>query len=72
MLEALESAIPQLLRVGGHLLVKILEGPEAQLIDRRIRARFARAKTVKTTATRKGSRERYLLAWEYRGEQEPS
>ncbi len=67
LLEAVERLIPQLLRPGGDLLVKILEGPEAQAIDRRIRQRFEKAKTVKPKATRKGSTERYLLARSYRG-----
>lgn len=67
LLEAVESLLPALLRPGGDLLVKILEGPEAQEIDRRIRRSFAKAKTVKSSATRKGSSERYLLARGYRG-----
>jgi 23S rRNA (uridine2552-2'-O)-methyltransferase len=62
LLEAVEALIPRLLRPGGDLLVKILEGPEAQEIDKRIRKGFAKAKTVKSSATRKGSSERYLLA----------
>ena len=40
ILEAIEAQIPLLLRVGGDLLMKILDGPEAQLIDRRIRQLF--------------------------------
>ena len=67
LLEAVEAMIPLLLRPGGDFLAKILEGPEAQLIDRRIRGHFKTAKTVKTKATRKGSRERYVLARDYRG-----
>ena len=67
LLEAVERLLGELLRPGGRLLVKILEGPEAQAIDKRIRSRFARAKTVKTEATRKGSTERYLLAADFRG-----
>jgi 23S rRNA (uridine2552-2'-O)-methyltransferase len=67
LLEAVERLIPELLREGGDLLVKILEGPEAQRIDQRIRALFSKARTVKSQATRKGSSERYLLARGYRG-----
>lgn len=67
LLEAIEGLLPQLLRQGGSLLLKILEGPGAQLIDRRIRARFDRAKTLRLQSTRKGSRERYLIARGYRG-----
>ncbi len=68
LLEAIEALIPQLLVPGGSLLLKILEGPEAQLIDRRMRGRFAKAKTLKLQSTRKGSTERYLVARGFRGE----
>lgn len=67
LLEALEAIIPRVLRPGGSLLAKILEGPEAQLVDRRLRQMFGRAKTVKTKVTRKGSRERYLYATDFKG-----
>ena len=67
LLETVEALIPLLLRPGGDLLVKILDGPEAQAIDRRIRAQFARAKIAKVKATRKGSSERYLVARDHRG-----
>lgn len=62
LLEAIEALIPQLLRPGGDLLLKVLEGPEAQAIDKRIRTRFTKSKTVKPAASRKGTTERYLLA----------
>ena len=61
LLEAVEALLPGLLRAGGDLLLKILEGPEAQQVDRRIRKYFARAKTTRSAATRKGSSERYLV-----------
>ncbi len=67
LLEAIEALLPQLLAKGGAFVVKILEGPEAQIIDKRIRASFEQAKTVKLDATRKGSTERYLVAQGYRG-----
>ena len=67
LLLAVERALPQLLRPGGDALVKLLEGPEAQAIDKRLRARFASAKSVKPSASRPGSSERYLLARGYRG-----
>lgn len=62
LLEAVEGLLPRLLRPGGDLLLKILDGPEAQAVERRIRMRFAEARTLRTKATRKGSSERYLLA----------
>jgi len=67
LLEAVEALLPRLLAKGGAFVVKILEGPEAQVIDKRIRASFEQAKTVKLDATRKGSTERYLVARGYRG-----
>ena len=66
LLLAIESCLTPLLRPGGSLLVKILEGPEAQVIDKRIRRRFDSAKTVKPKATRRGSTERYLFAKGYK------
>lgn len=67
LLEGVEAALPTLLQPGGSLLLKILEGPDAQRVERRIRGRFERARGVKPGATRKGSTERYLLARGYRG-----
>ena len=67
LLEAVEALLPKLLAKGGAFVVKILEGPEAQMIDKRIRQAFEQAKTVKLDATRKGSSERYLVARGYRG-----
>jgi 23S rRNA (uridine2552-2'-O)-methyltransferase len=67
LLEAIESALPQLLAPGGGLLLKILEGPEAQAIEKRLRGRFAKARAAKPRASRKGTTERYLVAEGYRG-----
>ena len=67
LLEAIEGLLPAILAPGGALLIKILEGPEAQVIDRRLRAGFEKAKTTKLRSTRKGSTERYLVARGYRG-----
>lgn len=67
LLEAIAALLPELLAEGGSFLVKILEGPEAQAIDRRLRERFDEARTVKLRSTRKGSSERYLVARGYRG-----
>lgn len=62
LLEAVAALLPRLLRPGGDLLLKILEGPEAQGVEGRLRRRFARAKALRPEASRKGSSERYLLA----------
>jgi len=67
LLTSVEAALPRLLRPGGALLLKILEGPEAQAVERRIRSRFERAKALRPEASRKGTSERYLLARGYRG-----
>jgi 23S rRNA (uridine2552-2'-O)-methyltransferase len=66
LLTAIVDRVPVLLRRGGAMVLKILEGPEAQAIDRRIRTQFERAKTVKVDASRKGTRERYLVAFGYK------
>jgi 23S rRNA (uridine2552-2'-O)-methyltransferase len=67
LLEAIEALLPTLLRPGGDLLLKIMEGPEAQQIEKRLRTRFESAKSVKPQASRKGTTERYLLARGLRG-----
>jgi 23S rRNA (uridine2552-2'-O)-methyltransferase len=61
LLEAIEALIPPLLRPGGAMIVKLLEGPEAQAIERRLRARFASASATRPDASRKGTSERYLV-----------
>ena len=61
LLETIEGLLPQLLRPGGDFLVKLLEGPEAQAIEKRLRAMFTKARSLKPKASRKGSTERYLV-----------
>ena len=61
LLEAIEVLLTDLLRPGGDLLVKLLEGPEAQQIAKRREKRFDRARSLKPKASRKGTTERYLL-----------
>ena len=67
LLEAIEAMLPALLRDGGDLLIKILDGPEAQQAVKRLSGQFAKAKTVKCKSTRKGSTEKYLHARGFRG-----
>jgi 23S rRNA (uridine2552-2'-O)-methyltransferase len=67
LLEAVEGLIPQLLRPGGAMILKVLEGPEAQAVERRIKPLFERAKATRPEASRKGTSERYLVARGYRG-----
>ena len=68
LLEAIEALLPKLLAPDGSFVIKILEGPEAQEVDRRMRKQFGKAKTVKLQSTRKGSTERYLVARNFRPE----
>lgn len=67
LLEAVEALVPKLLRPGGTLVLKLLEGPEAQAIARRLGKRFAAAKATKLQSTRQGSSEKYLIARDFRG-----
>jgi len=71
LLEGVEARLGGLLRAGGTLLVKILEGPDAALVDRRLRGEFETAKSVNTSASRRGSSERYLLGRGYKGRSGP-
>lgn len=65
LLEAVEARIPELLRPGGHALAKLLDCPEADRFRVRIAARFAEARVLRPSATRKGSTEKYLLLREF-------
>lgn len=67
LLEAVEALLPKLLRREGSLLLKILEGPEAQAVERRIRSRFTTHKALRPHASRRGSSERYLLGQGFLG-----
>jgi 23S rRNA (uridine2552-2'-O)-methyltransferase len=67
LLEGVEALLGGVLRAGGTLLLKILDGPDAALVDRRLRGEFETAKTIKPKASRRGSSERYLLGRGYKG-----
>lgn len=49
------------LKLDGHLVLKLFEGPEAQEIDRRMVAMFKSVKRFKPEAVRKGSFETYFI-----------
>jgi len=66
LLEAIEAAAERLLAPGGVLLVKLLDCPEAQAFEKRVRARFESARRLRPKASRKGSSEQYLLARGFR------
>lgn len=67
LLEAIEALVPKLLRPGGALILKLLEGPEAQAIAKRLGKRFTTARATRLQATRQGSSEKYLIAKDFRG-----
>jgi len=66
LLEAVAALLAEILRPGGTLVLKVLESPDAQAVEKRIRARFESARSVRPKATRKGSAERYLVARGFR------
>ncbi len=68
LLEAVVGAIAELLRPGGLVLVKLLDCPEAQVFEKRLRSHFSKARKVRPKASRKGSSETYLLARDYQVE----
>ena len=65
LLAAIEAALPELLRPGGALVLKLMEGPEAQAAEQRLRARFASARSLRPDASRKGTTERYWIGTGY-------
>jgi 23S rRNA (uridine2552-2'-O)-methyltransferase len=67
LLEAVESALPALLRPGGRMLVKLLEGPEAQAAEKRLRKHFDRTSSTRPEASRRGTSERYLVGHGFTG-----
>ncbi len=60
LLEAIEAATPKLLAPGGSLLVKLLECPESQAYEKRMRSHFEKTRILKPKASRKGTTEKYL------------
>lgn len=71
LLDAVGALLPRLLRPGGNLLLKLMDGPEAEVFVRRTRSLFEKAKTVRPDASRPGTTERYLVAWGFRGDATP-
>jgi 23S rRNA (uridine2552-2'-O)-methyltransferase len=66
LLDSIGELVPKLLKPGGNLLLKLMDGPEADAAVRRLRPRFEKLKTVRPQASRKGTSERYLLGLGYR------
>jgi 23S rRNA (uridine2552-2'-O)-methyltransferase len=57
----------QLLRVGGHFLVKVFEGPDTATLVAVLKKNFRVCRPVKPAGSRPASREIYLLGLERRG-----
>jgi 23S rRNA (uridine2552-2'-O)-methyltransferase len=51
----------QLLRAGGHFLVKVFEGPDTPVLAAALKEAFSHARVVKPAGSRPASRELYLL-----------
>jgi len=66
LLNAVGELVPKLLKPRGNLLLKLMDGPEADAAVRRLRPMFEKVKTLRPEASRKGTSERYLLGWGYR------
>lgn len=69
--EAVLSLAPELLRAGGHILIKLVRGAE-QGVMASLKQDFASAKLVRPPATRKESSEIYLLGQGYRRPADPA
>jgi len=70
LLAAIEVGLPELLKPGGALVLKLMEGPEAQAAEQRLRARFASARSLRPDASRKGTTERYWIGINFEGREE--
>jgi len=64
--EAVLALVPELLAPGGHALIKLVKGAEADVVAEARRS-FAKVKLVRPDATRRESSEIYLLGLGYRG-----
>jgi 23S rRNA (uridine2552-2'-O)-methyltransferase len=56
------SMARQHLASGGHLVIKVFEGPDLQDVFREIKAAFRSARIFAPDASRKGSRETFIVA----------
>lgn len=56
------AALPELLRPGGQLLMKVFMGRGQPALTRELRRRFEQVSLTKTDATRRGSSELYAAA----------
>lgn len=54
----------KLLKTGGHVYIKVFEGPEVPLLFKEYKAKFKLLKIFKPAASKKGSKEIYLVGLE--------
>lgn len=54
----------KLLKTGGHVYIKVFEGPEVPLLLKEYKAKFKLLKIFKPAASKKGSKEIYLVGME--------
>jgi 23S rRNA (uridine2552-2'-O)-methyltransferase len=66
LVEAVLGALPDLLRPGGKLLLKLFMGSSHKAVTARLAARFASVRTTRPDASRKGSSEIYAVATGFR------
>ena len=55
-----------LLKPGGTFVAKIFDGPDLDALVKNIKARFGKTRRIRPEATRKGSRELYLVATQFK------
>lgn len=67
LLASVAASIPVLLEPGGTLLIKLFDSPEADAAAQSMGRRFDKRIGIRPEASRRGTSERYLLAWGYRG-----
>ncbi len=69
--EAARMVARRLLRTGGHLIIKIFEGPDLQPFVKETRSDFKSVRVFAPAASRKESRETFLIAQHYQGKPSP-
>ena len=65
LLESVDAQLSALLKPGGNFLIKILDCPEAAVIEKKWRKLFQSAKQLKPKSSRKGTKERYFFGKAY-------
>lgn len=66
--EVTVAVLPQLLRRGGRLLMKLFMTPDYEAVLGQLRSRFAQVVTTRPEASRRGSAELYVVAAGHRPE----